>query len=82
MAALLETWWMIGILFTVLFAFGTGPMVLFYFAWRIHRNIARIADALEVAERSRQAPLPLAQDALPLPEPRDPQRILNSAFGR
>jgi hypothetical protein len=81
-SSLLASWWMLGIIFTLLFSFGTAPMVLFYFAWRLHRNVRRIADAVEhmAYDTQRQA----VQAAPQHPEPiitREPG-VVGSAFGR
>jgi len=80
--ALLFSWWSIGLTFTILFSLGTGPMVLCYFIWRIHRNIRRIANALETANACPSTKLPAAYGEAIKDSPASFQRGVGSAFGR
>ncbi|HEV2520895.1 MAG TPA: hypothetical protein VGT24_00825 [Candidatus Acidoferrales bacterium] len=79
---LLASWWVLGIIFTLLLSFGTAPMILFYFAWRLHRNVRRIADAVEhmAYDTQRQAVQAAQQHSKPI-VPHEPG-IVGSAFGR
>jgi hypothetical protein len=82
MAELLASWWVLGLVFSMFFAFGTGPMVLFYFAWRIHRNIARIADALESGAVPRSMQHEASTLAKRAPEHWPAHEVSTSMFGR
>ena len=92
LAPLLLSWWTLGLIFVLLFSFGTGPMCVFYMLWRLHRNVGRIANALEhlAYNRPAESGLPAPQRVADLrAEPQRPSEVpprepgvSNSAFGR
>jgi hypothetical protein len=70
------------LLLVILFEFIFGPVLVLWWFLSVRRSLRRIADALEVAQRSRPDTQPVEQDVpLSLTE-KYPPHIANSAFGR